>query len=706
MKRYNFIFFNSFLLFQFFFYKKIDKKNTTIGDIISPMLKNVKIVLKNTISEAIIKPFQLLIDILTERGQRHKSFNVVTTEELRGKFRAHKIKILKRIDGINESAELLHVYDLYFECGKAATEDVMAILSINIRKFDKDFSLLQGGKAYFFQFDSKEKYLPVPANLALHICLLNLNNTVDYYYPITTLLKVESSSHESSSHLLLTQSHSSPEDIDETDILSSSINTSSSSSNRNIFSLIEHTSNNVETNYVTDAYFKTNWNNWNNYALGQIEEAEDNNNTLLEKTFEEEQTQKKISYFNELIENKTYFNDLMYSTKELEFHVLRAHKVISDIEGLTEEIFKMFFLFALTEIGDIPYTARNRSLMFLTTKTEGWISKVSIHFYGKLKLDYLRRALESETDTFKIFFIYRKYFKPQNKKKFNFEIAEMLKTYGKSIVDFNKIESNIEKWFVAKGGDKYNNTTEELKSSLLNPEDKFVFEELDNLAKEFEKPIQRYDSSLYQLSVLSKSRLATFFVMCNSLLNIEQNLCSAEIKEKKEKLLGFFGVFINKINFVDKLKQICMTETTKEANKRSKQKKNETTKENSSSSSSSLIQIQPITSSRFSARLVKDIEQEVVIDHKVSNVYSLIHKASNSLGGNSCNAPIYGEVTTVSFQKIVNYLKSSCNMCIDSRFIDIGSGLGKPNFHVAQDPIVRLSIGIEVDEIRYQVTHQ
>jgi hypothetical protein len=149
-----------------------------------------------------------------------------------------------------------------------------------------------------------------------------------------------------------------------------------------------------------------------------------------------------------------------------------------------------------------------------------------------------------------------------------------------------------------------------------------------------------------------------------------------------------------------------MTETTKEANKRSKQKKNETTKENSSSSSSSLIQIQPITSSRFSARLVKDIEQEVVIDHKVSNVYSLIHKASNLPGGNSCNAPIYGEVTTVSFQKIVNYLKSSCNMCIDSRFIDIGSGLGKPNFHVAQDPIVRLSIGIEVDEIRYQVTHQ
>ena len=37
------------------------------------------------------------------------------------------------------------------------------------------------------------------------------------------------------------------------------------------------------------------------------------------------------------------------------------------------------------------------------------------------------------------------------------------------------------------------------------------------------------------------------------------------------------------------------------------------------------------------------------------------------------------------------------------RFIDIGAGLGKPNFHVAQDPCCRLSLGVELEDIRWQV---
>lgn len=33
-------------------------------------------------------------------------------------------------------------------------------------------------------------------------------------------------------------------------------------------------------------------------------------------------------------------------------------------------------------------------------------------------------------------------------------------------------------------------------------------------------------------------------------------------------------------------------------------------------------------------------------------------------------------------------------------------GLGKPNFHAAQDPQVRLSIGIELEDIRFQLSMQ
>jgi hypothetical protein len=53
--------------------------------------------------------------------------------------------------------------------------------------------------------------------------------------------------------------------------------------------------------------------------------------------------------------------------------------------------------------------------------------------------------------------------------------------------------------------------------------------------------------------------------------------------------------------------------------------------------------------------------------------------------------------------KIVNYLVDECNLSTDSRFIDVGSGLGKPNFHVAQYPGVRISIGIELEKIRWEV---
>jgi len=56
-----------------------------------------------------------------------------------------------------------------------------------------------------------------------------------------------------------------------------------------------------------------------------------------------------------------------------------------------------------------------------------------------------------------------------------------------------------------------------------------------------------------------------------------------------------------------------------------------------------------------------------------------------------------------SMQKVINVLINKCGMNNQSRFIDVGSGLGKPNLHAAQDPCVRLSVGIELEQIRWQL---
>jgi hypothetical protein len=88
---------------------------------------------------------------------------------------------------------------------------------------------------------------------------------------------------------------------------------------------------------------------------------------------------------------------------------------------------------------------------------------------------------------------------------------------------------------------------------------------------------------------------------------------------------------------------------------------------------------------------------------RVNTVYRCIQRATGSLGGNGCGGPIYGELTVGSMQNVIDYLVNKCEFSESSRFIDIGSGRGKPNFHVAQDPGVCLSIGVEVEEIRWRV---
>ena len=85
----------------------------------------------------------------------------------------------------------------------------------------------------------------------------------------------------------------------------------------------------------------------------------------------------------------------------------------------------------------------------------------------------------------------------------------------------------------------------------------------------------------------------------------------------------------------------------------------------------------------------------------VKKVYSLVNKRTGSLGGNGAGGAIYGELTSGSMQKMVDLMKIHTDFEPKSRFIDVGSGLGKPNLHVAVDPGVEFSYGIEHEKVRW-----
>ena len=54
-------------------------------------------------------------------------------------------------------------------------------------------------------------------------------------------------------------------------------------------------------------------------------------------------------------------------------------------------------------------------------------------------------------------------------------------------------------------------------------------------------------------------------------------------------------------------------------------------------------------------------------------------------------------------QNMINSMIEYTGLSANSRFIDVGCGLGKPNLHVAQCPGVDFSYGIEMDETRYML---
>ncbi len=93
----------------------------------------------------------------------------------------------------------------------------------------------------------------------------------------------------------------------------------------------------------------------------------------------------------------------------------------------------------------------------------------------------------------------------------------------------------------------------------------------------------------------------------------------------------------------------------------------------------------------------------IAVDKWSKLIYKIIQGATGALGGNGSTGAIYGELTIGSMQRVLNFLIEECELDKSSRFIDVGAGLGKPNFHAAQNPNVRLSVGIELEDIRYQV---
>ena len=96
-------------------------------------------------------------------------------------------------------------------------------------------------------------------------------------------------------------------------------------------------------------------------------------------------------------------------------------------------------------------------------------------------------------------------------------------------------------------------------------------------------------------------------------------------------------------------------------------------------------------------RLVEQLD----IQDNVRQVYGIVKKLTGSIGGNASSGPIYGELTMHSMQRMINLMKKHTDFDHTSRFIDVGSGIGKPNLHVAQDPGVEFSYGIEVEFDRW-----
>ena len=89
------------------------------------------------------------------------------------------------------------------------------------------------------------------------------------------------------------------------------------------------------------------------------------------------------------------------------------------------------------------------------------------------------------------------------------------------------------------------------------------------------------------------------------------------------------------------------------------------------------------------------------VSRNIDLIYTII-KPYESMGHSDRDC-VYGEITKGTFQKIIDKMKIHAEFGKKSTFIDVGSGLGKPCLHVAQDPGVNFSFGIELSEVRWRL---
>lgn len=100
----------------------------------------------------------------------------------------------------------------------------------------------------------------------------------------------------------------------------------------------------------------------------------------------------------------------------------------------------------------------------------------------------------------------------------------------------------------------------------------------------------------------------------------------------------------------------------------------------------------------------KQPKSRIQVSQAVKDVYKVIGQATGAVGGYGHDGAIYGEITVGTLQKIVESMRNHLDFSSESSFLDIGSGLGKPNLHVAVDPGVVHSFGVELEELRWKLS--
>jgi SAM-dependent methyltransferase len=118
----------------------------------------------------------------------------------------------------------------------------------------------------------------------------------------------------------------------------------------------------------------------------------------------------------------------------------------------------------------------------------------------------------------------------------------------------------------------------------------------------------------------------------------------------------------------------------------------------------SKLEVPELTIALRERKVTRKPAAETSCGKTVQHLYKVIQKSTGAVGGYGHNGPVYGEITMGTFQKIVDALREHTDFGPSSTFMDIGSGLGKPNLHVALNPGVRLSFGVELEELRWQLS--